>query len=86
MRLKSSDRHLASVRNHQRLGQTGDAFQNAVAPAEERDQQLFDDLILADDDAGQLVLDFVEAVHELADGVEIVVGQLGRHRGFVGNR
>ena len=55
MRLKSSDRHFASVRDHQRLGQAGHAFQDAVAPAEQGDQQFLDDLVLADDDAAELL-------------------------------
>ena len=56
MRLKASDRHLASVRDHQRLGQAGHAFEDAVAAAEQRDQQLLDDLVLADDDAASCCL------------------------------
>ena len=44
MRLKASDSDFDSVRDHQRLGQAGHAFEDAMAAAEERDQQLFDDL------------------------------------------
>ena len=66
MRLNASDRHLASVLIIKRLGQAGHAFEDAVAPAEQRDQQLLDDLVLADDDAGQLLLDVVEGVLQLA--------------------
>ena len=57
MRLKSSDRHLDSVRIIKRLGQAGHAFEDAVAPAEQGDEQLLDDLVLADDDAAELLLD-----------------------------
>ena len=52
--------------DHQRLGQAGHAFEDAVAPAEQGDQQLLDDLVLADDDAAELLLDVVEGVLELA--------------------
>ena len=62
MRLKASDRHLRQRADHQRLGQAGHAFEDAVAPAEQGDQQLLDDLVLADDDAAQLLLDVVEGV------------------------
>ena len=43
--------------DHQRLGQPRHAFQQAVPAAEERDQQLFDHLVLADDHLRQLLLD-----------------------------
>ena len=47
-----------------------------MAAAEQGDQQLLDDLVLADDDAAQLLLDLVEGVLEPADGVEVVAGQV----------
>ena len=80
MRLKASDSERDSVRDHQRLGQAGHAFQHAVALAEERDEQLLDDLVLADDDAAQLFLDVVERLAQTADGFEIVLPHFGRCR------
>ena len=41
--------------------------------AEESDEQLFDDLVLADDHTGQLFFDLIEAVAELADGLQVVL-------------
>ena len=58
--------------DHQRLGQARHAFQQAMAAAEERDQQLFDHLVLADDDLGQLFEDFFAGFAQLADGGGIV--------------
>ena len=79
---------LRQRRNHQRLGQAGHAFEDAVAAAEQRDQQFFDDFVLADDDAAQLALDVVEAVAQLADGVEVFLAQVfdggGRRRSGCG--
>ena len=47
--------------DHQRLGQARHAFQQAMSAAEQRDQQFFDHLALADDDLGQLVDDLLPA-------------------------
>ena len=44
-------------------------------PREKRDQQLFDDVILADDDAGKLFLDFLESVLHTLDGLEVVLAK-----------
>ena len=76
MRLKASDSDLASVRDHQGLGQAGHAFEDAVAAAEQRDEQFLDDLVLADDDAAQLLLDVVEGVAQPADGFEVFLAQV----------
>ena len=46
--------------DHQRLGQAGNPFQQAVPPAEEGNQQLIDDLGLADDHLPHLVADGVD--------------------------
>ena len=46
---------LGQRRDHQRLGQARHAFQDAVAAAEQRDQQLLDHLVLADDHAAKLL-------------------------------
>ena len=48
-----------------------------MAAAEEGDQQFLDDLVLADDDAGQLLLDVVEGVAQLADRFEVAFGEGG---------
>ena len=48
-----------------------------MAAGEQRDQQFLDDLVLADDDAGQLLLDVVEGVAELADRFEVAFGKGG---------
>ena len=86
MRLKASDSDLRQRGDHQRLGQAGHAFQDAVAAAEQRDEQLLDDLVLADDDAAELALDVVEAVAQLADRFEVVLSEVvgGRDRRNVG--
>jgi hypothetical protein len=54
-----------------------------VPLAEERDQQLFNDLILADDDAAQLFFDVIEGVAQAADGFEILVAHFGFQGGSV---
>ena len=60
--------------DHQRLGQPGHAFEDAVAAAEQGDQQLLDDLVLADDDAAELLLDVVEGRRwSLRDRVQVVL-------------
>ena len=71
--------------DHQRLGQPRHAFQQAMAAAEERDQQLLDHLVLADDDLAQLLEDSFAGVAQLADGGRIVeCSKHGRSsRGFL---
>ena len=68
---------LGQRRDHQRLGQAGHAFQDAVAPAEQGDEQFLDDLVLADDDAAELLLDVVERVLNALDGLEVVLAKGG---------
>ncbi len=46
-----------------------------MSPAEEGDQQLLDDLVLADDDATQLLLEALERLAKLADGVHVIGGK-----------
>ena len=60
--------------DHQRLGQARHAFQQAVAAAEQRDQQFLDHLGLADDDLGQLVDDLLPGGAESFDGGGVVRG------------
>jgi hypothetical protein len=67
--------------DHQGLGQAGHALQDAVAPAEESDQQLFDDLVLPDDDAGELLFDLVKGIAKLLDGFQIVRSQIASRPG-----
>src|SRR5262245_28486340 len=62
-------------RDHERLGQARDAFENAVPLAEERDQQLLDDLVLAYDHARKLLLNVVKGALELFHRVDITLGQ-----------
>ena len=47
--------------------QTRHAIEDAMPSAKEGDQQLLDDLVLANDDARQLPFDFIKAVAKLAD-------------------
>ena len=82
MRLKSSDRHLASVLIISVLARPGHAFEDAVAPAEQRDQQLLDDLVLADDHPAELLLDVVEGGLELPHRVEVGLA----HRAWAAHR
>ena len=61
MRLKREVQRPAQRADHQRLGQPRHAFQQAMAPAEQRNQQFLDHLGLADDHLAQLVHDFLPA-------------------------
>ena len=72
MRLNDRFSDAGQRADHQRLGQAGHAFQQAVAAAEEGDQQLLDHLVLADDDLGQLREDLFAGVAQLANGGRIV--------------
>ena len=47
-----------------------------MAAAEQRDQQLFDDVVLTDDDAAQLTLDVVKTVAQFLDGVQVFLAQV----------
>ena len=53
--------------DHQRLGQAGNPFQQAMPPAEERDQKLIDDVGLADDHLSHLLADGVVGLVEFLD-------------------
>ena len=55
------------MRDEQRLGQAGHADEQAVAAGEERDQQLIDGLLLADDDLAQLGADAAAAFDDTGD-------------------
>ena len=58
--------------DHQRLGQSGHADQEAVAAGEDRDQQLFEHPVLADDDLGHLALQLGERILQAFDGHDVV--------------
>ncbi len=58
--------------NHQRLGQPGHAFQQAMSPRQDRDQQLFDDRILADNDLRDLFTYFFTGFDQLSGRLRII--------------
>ena len=57
MRLNLQIDGLGQLLDEQRLGEAGHAAQQAVAAGEERDQDLPDDALLADDRLGELALE-----------------------------
>ena len=61
-------------RDEQGLGQAGHALEHAVAAREDRDQQLLDDLVLADDDLGELAADRLEGLLALGHQLLVVHG------------
>ena len=67
MRLKLRSRISASVRTSSVLARPGHAGQQAVPAGEQRDQQLIDHLLLADDDLAQLVADAAAAFDDTGD-------------------
>ncbi len=68
--------------DEQRLGQAGHAHQEAVAAAEEGDQDLFDHLLLADDHLVDLLHDLGFLVAHLLDLRKVMIGYLVLCRGF----
>ena len=62
--------------NHERLGQSGNAFENAVAPAEESDKQFLDDLVLADDNPRQLPFHFAKRITQALNGFQLFFGEV----------
>ena len=70
--------------HHQGLGQAGHTDQQAVAAREYRDEQLLDDVFLADDDLVELGPDLVEALLELLDRFEVVLLRRDVRRGRFG--
>ena len=68
--------------DHQRFREAGDAFQDAVAPGEEGDEEFLDHRVLPDDHAIELALDVVERLLHVFDGVE--VGRIERGLGHAG--
>jgi len=63
---------LAHAGNEESLGQAGDAHEEGVATGEEADGQLFDHLILTDDNFAQLVFERLVERSQLIDGSDIV--------------
>ena len=68
--------HVRQRGDEQRLGQAGHAHEEAVAAAEERDEQVLDHVALADDALLDLLDDLRPGLGELLDGAEV----LGRER------
>ena len=65
--LEAQVEDLGERADQQRLGQAGHAGQQAVAAGEERDQQLLDDVVLADDHLAQLLADAAAAFDDTGD-------------------
>ncbi len=69
-----------SVRDGQRLGEAGHAFEQHVAAGQQADQQPLDHVLLADDDAADFGENGVDegalALHELVDGSDVAVHAL----------
>ncbi len=63
--------------DHQRLGQSGHADQEAVAAGEDGDEQLLEHLFLADDDLGHLRAKAIVGVAEFLDRLDIVLLETG---------
>ena len=74
--LHAAELHRQRVRQrpgHQRLAQSGHAVQQHVPAAEQAHQQEVDDLVLADDDPADFLLDPLAGVGEPANGRGVVV-------------
>ncbi len=70
--------HLRQRADEQRLREAGHADDQTVAADEQREQHLVDDVLLADDELAQLVLDALAAgVHPV--GQSDVLGRIHRH-------
>ena len=55
--------------DHEGFGESGDAFEEYVALAEEGDEELFDDFVLTDDDAADLFAEASPGVVKEVDGL-----------------
>ena len=60
------------ARNEERLGQTRHAHQERMAPREDRNHDLVDHLILADDDLRDLAADPLDGLFEAGNGLEVL--------------
>ena len=86
--LEAQVEDLGQRADQQRLGQAGHAGQQAVAAGEERDQQLIDGVVLADDHLAQLLADPAAAFDDTGDdflggrghghGLHVAPGSHGR--------
>ena len=72
--LEGQVERLGERAHHERLGQAGHADQQAVAAAEDRHQQLVEDLILADDDLAYLGTQFLVRGAQVLHGLHVRVG------------
>ena len=59
------------------LRETGDADEKGMGPAEDRDQELFDHFVLADDDLVELAPHVGVGLLEFFNGILVGTGQLG---------
>ena len=75
--------NLGDARDHERLGEAGDADEQAVAAGEDRGEDLLDHVVLADEDAAELVGHLRAGGAELA---EVVGNFISRHARLRGNR
>ena len=57
--------------DHERLGQARHADHQAVAAGEQGRQQVIDDVLLADDDLGDLFLELLARLAEAGDGLQV---------------
>ena len=71
MRLNLRSTACGQLPDEERLGEAGDAAQQAVAAGEKRDEDLPDDALLADDHLGQFPL---EACRDVGHAVQPVPG------------
>ena len=71
---------LRKRRDEERLGKAGDAHQKDVAAREDRGQDEFDDVHLANDDLGEVLLRELELVVQELDQLYVVGAHLGRGR------
>ena len=72
MRLNVRSMAVGQRADHERLGQPRHADEQAVALGEQRDQQLFEHVLLADDDLGALGQDALAALAEPVGGRQVV--------------
>ena len=86
MRLNLSDIVSASLLTSSVFGEAGYAHQQAMPTGKQANGELFDDLVLADDDSAELGTEPLIDVPQFVDGGNIVVGQVFHRRGKRGLR
>ena len=72
--LEADVEDLADRADHERLGQSGHADEQAVAAREDGGQDLLDDLALADDDAAELAEHLGAFLAELGEDLGLTIG------------